>query len=256
MVLAGFAGAVVLTDDASAESVSTASIDLSDDVVATESEVTATLHFEEQDTSIFSSVRFEAKLVDSDGSTQSSALSTSSGTGTSVPYTREITVTLPEEAGRYTLQVTFTESFSNDDDDKVINVSRVIDVREPITLSITVANNGSLAVTDATVYFYVDGQRIDDSEQTLTVEADGTKTVTYDFFDKNLSSGKHTYSLQAGDSAYTIEGLGTEYSFYYDQDSLDYMTYIIVFILIILIIFAIWVFRKPVKNYGKPKARR
>lgn len=255
LVFASFAGVFVLADDTSAESVSSADVTLSDNVVAVESKVTATLSFNEQDIGIFSNASYTAKLVNSRGVTQSAAIDVTTGT-ISNESTVDLTITLPTTAGTYTLEVTFTERFSDGTPEKTITVKKTIEAKQPITLSVTLTNTGSLAVTNAVVYFYVDGQKITDSEQKITIEAGGNKTVTYKYFDKNLSSGKHTYSLNAGDSAYTIEGLGVEYEFYYNQGDLNYMVYLIVLVLVILVIFAVWVFRKPVKNYGKPRSRR
>ena len=53
-----------------------------------------------------------------------------------------------------------------------------------------------------------------------------------------------------------MSGLDAKQTFYYHQDTQDYIMWIVGIVLVLMIIFAIWVFRKPVKNYGKPKARR
>ena len=257
MVVASFAGVFVLADDASAESVSTADVTLSDNVVVTEGEVTATLLLQEQDTSLFAGASYTAKLKNSSGTTQSSAISSAQSSASidnNSPV--DITITMPKTAGDYTLEVVFTEKFSGDTENKTISVTKTIKAKDPLTLSITLENTGSLAITNATVFFYVDGVKIVDSEQKVSIKAGESEDVTYKYFDKNLSSGRHTYCLQAGESAYTIQGLGTEYEFYYEQGNYDYMVYIIVVLLILMVLFAIWVFRKPVKNYGKPKSRR
>ncbi len=258
MVFASFATVFVITDDTSADSVSSGDILLSDTVEATGGKITATIKFYEQDHDIFSNMTYTAKLVNSKGVSQSSALSRTAGSTTETEFSEEITVTLPSTAGTYTLEVTFTERYSSTSDlpNKVFTVSKTLEAREPVTLSVTLKNTGSLAINGTTVYFYVDGKKIDDSEQKISIEADGSKTVTYKYFDKNLTAGRHTYCLDAGDHAYTIEGLGVEYEFYYHQGDYNYLIYLIVVVLVILVVFAVWVFRKPVKNYGKPKARR
>ncbi len=255
MAFASCAGVFVLADDASAESVSSADLTLSDNIVVTEGEVTATLSFQEQDTEIFSSASYTAKLTNASGVTQSSALTPSSGSIDN-NSTVDIKVTMPSTAGTYKLEVTITERFSDNTESKIITVSKTIEAKAPLTLSVKLENTGSLAITNTTVFFYVDGKKIDDSEQKISIEAGSSETVTYKYFDKNLSSGRHTYCLMAGDTAYAIEGLGVEYEFYYHQGDYNYMVYLMVVLLIIMIIFVVWVFRKPVKNYGKPKARR
>lgn len=258
MVLASAAAVFVVTDDTSADSVSSGDILLSDTVQATGGKITATIKFYEQDHDIFSNMTYSAKLVNSKGVSQSSALSRTAGSSTETDFSEDITVTLPSTAGVYTLEVTFTERYSSTSDlpNKVFTVSKTLEAREPVTLSVTLKNTGSLDINVTTVYFYVDGKKIDDSGQEVTLAADASKTVTYKYFDKNMSVGKHTFYVDAGDHAYTIEGLGVGYEFYYHQGDYNYLMYLMVVILAILVVFAVWVFRKPVKNYGKPKARR
>lgn len=250
--MAGFAGALVYSDEASADSASSASVELSDNIVATEKTLTATLKFSAD--SGFTTGSYTAKLVNSEGTTQSSALSSTSGTIGSVPYTKDITVTAPKTAGKYTLEVEFTATL--DGNKTTQKVVKTIDVREPITLSVTISNEGSLAVTNAPVYFYIDGNKIEDSEQKLTVAPGSSTTVSYKYFNKDLAAGHHTFKLVSSDASYNITGLDKTYDFYYEQGNNDLMTWIMVIVFIVVLIAAIYVFRKPVKNYGKPKARR
>ncbi|MCQ2078887.1 MAG: hypothetical protein MJZ38_02370 [archaeon] len=252
MVMVGLAGALVIDDESSADSASSASVELSDNIVATEKTLTATLKFSAD--SGFTTGSYTAKLVNSSGTTQSGALSSTSGTIGSVPYSKDITVTAPKTAGKYTLEVEFTATISGEK--SVQNVSKTIEVREPITLSVEISNNGSLAVSNAPVYFYVDGVKVVESEQKLTVAPGDKTTVSYKYFNKDLSAGHHTFKLVSSDASYNITGLEKSYDFYYEQGNNDLMTWIMVIVFIVVLIAAIFVFRKPVKNYGKPKARR
>ncbi|MBR6871381.1 MAG: hypothetical protein IKM91_07180, partial [Candidatus Methanomethylophilaceae archaeon] len=53
-----------------------------------------------------------------------------------------------------------------------------------------------------------------------------------------------------------IEGLDEKHDFYVGDN--DYSVYIalVVLFVILAIILLVWVYRKPVKNFGKPKSRR
>ena len=53
-----------------------------------------------------------------------------------------------------------------------------------------------------------------------------------------------------------ITGLGEEYTFYIGDNSYTAWIALLVIFVIILILVLVWVYRKPVKNYGKPKSRR
>ncbi|MCQ2079879.1 MAG: Ig-like domain-containing protein [archaeon] len=245
-----------MADDASADSSVPASVTLEDYKIATEKSTIACIQFKETDTN-FNKISWTAKLINSNGSSQSGALDKTSGSSSDSEYDYDIKVTAPKTAGTYTLVVSFTETFNNSVPSKTSEVKQTLNVMEPITLSVTVSNSGSLAVSDAPVYFYVDGKKIEDSKTTLTVAADSSATLTYKYFDKDLSSGKHTYYVLPADEAH-IEGLSAEnsHSFYYNQGSQDYMVYIMIVIVVLLLIVLVVVYRRPVKNYGKPKARR
>ena len=113
-----------------------------------------------------------------------------------------------------------------------------------------------VAITDGVFYFMLDGNKIEESKTTKSIAIGDTATFTYELLGSTLSKGKHTYSLVAADNAYNVSGLGTEHTFYYDQGNMNAYTYLMVLLFIIVTIIAVWIYRKPVKNYGKPKARR
>ena len=98
---------------------------------------------------------------------------------------------------------------------------------------------------------------MDDSYTTVNLAKEGTATVTYKWV-TDSSNGKYSYSVQPADSGNLVQitGLGEEYTFYIGDNS--YMAWIalLVIFVIILILVLVWVYRKPVKNYGKPKSRR
>lgn len=258
----GLAGAIVLADDASAEDSNAAySVSFDNSHVATKRTATATLKFKEETTSIFSSVSWSAKLVNSKGVSQSGALDKTSGNSSDADSTWTIVVTAPENAEKYTLEVTFTEKINDAGTSKTLDEvtsSAALYVEEPIKLSVTVENTDKVAVNNADVYFYIDGKKIEDSKTVLTVSPNSNTTITYDYYDSELSSGKHSFYVEAGDASNNIKGLGEEnsYTFYYKQGDMNYMNYVIGLVLVVLVILCIVVYRRPVRNYGKPKARR
>ena len=246
MLTAGLAGALVMSDDSSAEATGSGSVTFEEYYIATEKKTDAHIVF--TDSATITEISWAAKLTNSSGSTQTGALSKESGSATD-EYT---TVTAPKVAGDYTLTVTFTEKV--DAETYTYTAKAVLHVCTPISLSVKVSNTGSIAFSN-NVYFYVDGVKCEDSEQMLTINPGESKTVEYKYYNHNLSSGAHTYYVAAGDTV-DVSGLDAKQTFYYHQDTQDYIMWIVGIVLVLMIIFAIWVFRKPVKNYGKPKARR
>ncbi len=252
--------AAFMADDSSASGTGAASVELESYSVGQSKETTATLKFSDSATN-FSKVSWTAKLVNSSGTTQSSALSPTSGSSTDADASWDVTVTAPSTSGDYTLKVTYTESFSDGSDSVTYEAKATLHVIDPVTLTVTLTNSGTLAINNAKVYLYVDGAKVadsmvDDNAKTLTVEAGATATLTYKYYNANLSSGAHTYYVTAGDASYTLSGLEEEKTFYYNQGNMDYMNWIMILIIVIIAIIGVWVYRKPVKNYGKPKARR
>ena len=249
MLTAGIAGALVMSDDSSAaDGTGSGVVTFDSYYIATEKTTDAHIVF--TDSAAYSEITWSAKLTNSSGSTQSGALSKTSGSAAE----ETITVTAPKVAGNYTLTVTFKEKV--DSDSYEYTAKAVLHVGNPITLSVTLKVPSSAGVGFSNnVYFYVDGVKCDDSEQMLTINPGETKTVQYKYYNHNLSSGKHTYYVAAGENV-DVTGLDAKQTFYYEQSTQDYLLWIAGIIVVLMILFAVWVFRKPVKNYGKPKARR
>ena len=74
----------------------------------------------------------------------------------------------------------------------------------------------------------------------------------------DAGNGQHTFALVAADGGNMadIEGLGVEHTFYIGDTSYTWMVVLLVLVIIIVLLVMVWVYRKPVKNYGKPKSRR
>lgn len=199
-------------------------------------------------------ITYEAKLVDSKGNTKSSAVSPSSGDLTN-NMAETLTVDSPKETGRYTLEVTFTYEVG-DEVRETITEKYTIHVVNPIKLSLTVESLSDSMVEPSAlgVFFWIDGVKMDDSYTTFTTNTDGTATVTYEWI-ANPSNGAHTFKVLPADGS-EIAGLGVEQTFYVGEQSYTLWTALAILFVILMIVALVWVYRKPVKNYGKPKSRR
>lgn len=207
------------------------------------------------------SISYTAKLVNSNGETQSNAVSSSTGDlENEVPS--DLKVTAPKTAGTYTLEVEYKCKVTGADDEvtyeDTTTETMVIKVVNPITLTVSLKGDAgsTLDPSGVGVFFYVDGEKVDDSYTTFTLNTDGTATVSYKLID-DLSDGKHTFKVVAAEGEQSmIDGLGEEHTFYVGDKSYTALTALVIVIVVLLIVVMIWVYRKPVKNFGKPKSRR
>jgi len=247
------AGLVVLATDES--SASSEAITGDTDTIKTGGTAEYTIQFYESDSFSTLDITFVAKLVDSGGDTQVGDVDITSGSLTN-GVKKTLTVTAPDVAGTYSLEVTFTEVIDGGEGIDT-NSSQTIHVVKPVTFSVTLTNNGTVNLTEVPVYFYVDGNKIDDSKTDVTVAAGEDTTITYEYAALGLGNGSHTFKVLASENANVeLEGLGEETTFYHAQSSYSYATYIMAALFVIFLVFALYVYRKPIKNYGKPKARR
>jgi len=195
-------------------------------------------------------ISFSAKVVDKSGNTQASAVSPSTGSLDS-GFSKTVTVSVPSKTGEYRLIVEYML-----DDEKVSESEYVFKAVNPITLTVNLtAEDASLNLEEFGVYFYVDGQKMDDSYSTITLSANGSGSVSYDWI-ADPESGAHTFSVKAVGGSSMIKGLDEVHTFYTEDNNYTVVIVLAFIILIALIIWAVVVYRKPVKNYGKPKARR
>lgn len=242
-----------------------------DSVIGTEDKADYTISYSNHDydsyTDVNMSVTYSAKLVDSSGSTVSSGVSPSSGDLTNDVSTT-VKVTAPKTTGSYKLVVEYKASISyTDSEGKTVNVPSEdlkvqpkefrIKVVTPITLSVTLKNDSNIDLTGYGVYFWINGDVVDDSYTTVNLTKEGTATVTYKWV-TDSPNGKYSYSVQPADSGNLVQitGLGEEYTFYIGDNSYTAWIALLVIFVIIMILVLVWVYRKPVKNYGKPKSRR
>ena len=241
-----------------------------DSVIGTENKAEYTISYSNHDYDSYAdvnmSVTYSAKLVDSSGSTVSSGVSPSSGDLTN-DVSGTVTVTAPKTTGSYKLVVEYKPTVSyTDSEGKTVTVPSDdlkketefrIKVVTPITLSVTLKNDSNIDLTGYGVYFWINGDKVDDSYTTVNLAKEGTATVTYKWV-TDSSNGKYSYSVQPADSGNLVQitGLGEEYTFYIGDYSYTAWIALLVIFVIILILVLVWVYRKPVKNYGKPKSRR
>jgi hypothetical protein len=201
--------------------------------------------------------RYTARVLDSSGGVRSGVVSPTSGTFNKTAT--GLTITAPSVPGDYTLEVTFFTGSSSSSESFVKTYP--IKVVEPIKLSVELRNNSKVNITGLTVKFVVDGKEYDATEANtnITIPAYGTKTVTFDWVVDSPAEGRHTFHLTTefqGVAQAEITGIGEEIEFFIGQSSNTLVTVLMLVITIILVIILIWVVRKPVKNFGKPKGRR
>ena len=202
-------------------------------------------------------ITYTAMLYDSRGDAQGGSVSPSSGSLTNGEE-QTLSIRAPSEAGKYTLEVAFTAK--KDDEPRVSTVrTQTITVVEPVVLNAVLKNNSNVDFTDFAVYFKVNGKLIDDSRQLISVAAGQTTVATYEWVVESLPRERHTFQVVAGDEnigSSTTSFLGGEGTFYVGSADYGLVNIFLVVFLIVILIVLIYFYRKPVKNYGKPKSRR
>jgi hypothetical protein len=249
------ASASLITTDSDAAA--NAIVELDDSTVETGGTVDATIIFSVTDAYQQIEITYTAKLVNSSGTTQSSAVSPSSGSLS--PGVKEtLTITAPSTAGTYKLIVVFTYTL-DDGDSQTETKEAILKVVEPITLSIDITNNSNVDLKELLLDFYVDGVKVNDDPVEATVAAGSTTTVTYDYAADSISTGSHTFKVVVSDDSLIVDnitGLDENHTFYVGHSSYGWLNILMVAFLIIIVLMAVYIYRKPVKNYGKPKSRR
>lgn len=179
----------------------------------------------------------------------------------------DISVTAPTTAGDYKLVVKFYSASTKTDSEHIADKAKSLKVVEPVKITVTFENKSTTALTfDAYLQVKKDGEfktvegstsKVSVTAKNTTTNTNGTGTYTYEYVVRDLDRTT-TYKVCSDDETakVAVKGLGTEYNFYSSQNNYDLITWLLVIVLIILIIIIIWVYRKPVKNYGKPKARK
>ena len=197
---------------------------------------------------------YKVDLLNSEGVSSGSLTSKTGylyGSGT---YKSTVTVTAPSTSGDYTFVAKFYDS--NAEDAKLLAEKNVpLKVVEAITLKFTLKNEGDSDV-EFEAYFKIDGEKVDDSVQTVVVPANGTKDVTYDYYVKDVKDTVYCLSTDSVAIHNSVTGLDADKTFYAHDTDYTAITTIVVIVLIILAVILFFVMRKPVVNRGKPKGRR
>ncbi|MDR1405167.1 MAG: hypothetical protein LBJ20_06365 [Candidatus Methanoplasma sp.] len=251
-----FAAGAILLDDSSDVDGASSVIKGEKNAVKVNGDLTYQIMFFESEEFETLGISYTADLKNSSGS-RAGAVFPSSGNLSNGVET-ELTVTAPETAGRYVLTVTFTEN-KDDEDPVVTERTQTVTVLEPITLTAVLKNNSKVDFTDFAVYFYVDGGFVEDSKTLVSVVAGESETVSYEWVAENLSNGKHTFNVVAGDENigdYKEVISGGEKEFYVGHYDYGLVNIFLAVFLVVLVVILIYLYRKPVKNYGKPKSRR
>ena len=199
---------------------------------------------------------YSAELLSSDDESSGKITTATGQLYSGTPCYRTITVTAPLVSGDYRLVVSFYAADDSSREGPVIAEKTVpLKVVDPIVLKFTLKNEGSTAIT-LNAYFKIDGEKVDDSEQTVPIPANGTKDVTYNYYVLDVKDT--TYSLETDDQIVkgSISGLGVEKTFYAHDADYSLVTTIVVIVLVVLAVILFFVMRKPVVNKGKPKGRR
>ena len=254
MALTCFAGLAVFASDSS----DAVSIGLSGDTDWVETGETIQFEVTAEGYTSSDGVSYTAAVYNSSGTRMTSAVTSNEISIRSSDYSYTLTVTAPNTAGDYRLVVTFTQEDADGNDVQIAQRVQNIKVVEPVTLSVVLSNDQDVA-RNITVYYVINGTRVDDSRQEITVPANGSTTVTYDYVVRDLAQETTFYLEAAGDTlSGDVTGLGADYShtFYVNDNNYTLYEVLAVIVLIIVAIVAIYIYRKPVKNYGKPKSRR
>jgi len=196
-------------------------------------------------------ISFQARLVDWNGN---SVGSVSPSTGGAVARDgTDIRVNAPSNPGLYILTVEFT--FKDGDNEFVVTKTAPVRVVTPIVLSATLINEGGELV-DLDVWFIVNGVKIEESEQSISIAAGVSRTITYDWVTESLGHGMHNVSVGAEIGILADFLNVSASSFYVGQSNYSFLEMVMLIIFIVLLIILVVIYRKPVKNLGKPKARR
>lgn len=159
-----------------------------------------------------------------------------------------INIKVPSISGNYALEVKFF-----DDMFKPISTKKIpIKVVDPIRLKFTLKNNSNIDV-NLPVFLKIDGKKMEDSVQVVSIDANNTKDVYYRFFTKNVNNT--VYSLEISDKD-NVAVSNVEKKFYTSDNNYFIIGIIAVTVLIIILMVLLRVYQEPVRNTGKPRGRR
>ncbi|MCQ2052833.1 MAG: hypothetical protein MJZ03_02740 [archaeon] len=192
---------------------------------------------------------FLASFLNSSGSS-SGTISPYNGKLSGSSHNGSIDIKAPEE-GDYVLKLEF---FLNSDKSEHVGIKEIpIKIVKPIKLKFTLKNNNNTNV-DLPVFIKINGKKVEDSVQNVSINANSTKNITYDFFTRDVNNT--VYSLETESKICSISGLGCEKKFYPSDNNYFIIEIIVVVVLVIMLMVLLRIYQKPVRNTGKPKGRR
>lgn len=142
---------------------------------------------------------FKAEIV-ADNKTGSSV---TPATGSSASGVFNLTITMPGEAQTITVRINAT-SKSKDSGDSVTKL-RDFDIKvvEPIVITATVYNTGSVDAEGVVAKFFADGILLGD--QVFSLTAGSSKQLVYNWTWANIAGGEHVVSVVIDDDAGVVE---------------------------------------------------
>ena len=121
---------------------------------------------------------------------------TSSYAATSPNGTFTFNVTSPIFAGDVTLVVNATSISSKDGKTEKADTTYAISVVEPIIISATIKNSGTIKFIDVPVKFYVDGILVGD-KTIFSLDPGAEANVSYDWLTTSIAEGRHEIKITA-----------------------------------------------------------
>lgn len=142
---------------------------------------------------------FKAEIV-ADNETGSSI---TPSTGSAASGVFNVTVTMPGEAQTITVRVNATSKGT----DSVNSVTEVreyeVEVVQPITITATVYNTGSVDAEDVKATFYADGILL--GEQEFSIAAGASKVLVHNWTWANIADGEHVVTVVLDDEDGLVE---------------------------------------------------
>lgn len=165
---------------------------------------------------------------------------------------RVVTVTASDNPGNYVFTVKFYKDSTKDE--FYGERAMPLKVVEPVNITLTLKNNTSTEITFR-AYLVVNGERVD--EKTITVKGNDDYEYKYEYITKDLRND-NVYKLCSDDenAKKVVHGLNEDRHFYTQQNDYMFFEVALTIIAIVIIFFIVWLARKEVKNFGKPKGRK
>ena len=166
---------------------------------------------------------------------------------------KTVNVTMPSQPGTYHLWVVF--SFA---DNTVRYKDWIINVVEPYVFEAVVVNDGQMAMNGVTVSFLVNGNLV--GSKIVNVSASSSTSVNYTWVSAPLSNGAHTLEVRLDSEDQFVNlytgGKSHTVTFYVGQQDYGGTNWIMGIMLVIIMLGLVWVYRKPVRNLGRPRGRK